>query len=44
MGGLDDLFALRFTVFRAFRAWGDVDDLFTLRFTALTAFRVWGCR
>ena len=42
MGGVDDLFALRFKLFRAFRAfrasehWG-VDDLFALRFTAFRA-------
>ena len=42
MGGVDDLFALRFTEFTAFRAWGSVDDLFTLRFTAFTEFTAWG--
>ena len=43
MRGVDDLFALRF---RAFRAWrsvvGSVDDLFALRFKAFRAFRAWG--
>ena len=42
MGGVDDLFALRFKVFRAFKAWGDLDDLFALRFRAFRAFRAWG--
>ena len=42
MGGLYDLFALRFIAFAAstvFRVWVWVDDLFALRFTA---FIVWG--
>ena len=42
VGGLDDLFALRFTAFTAFRDVGGVDNLFALRFTAFTAFKAWG--
>ena len=41
---VDDLFALRFTAFRAFRAVGGLHDLFALRFTVFRAYRVWGCR
>ena len=41
MGGVDDLFALRFTVIHSVQSVGDVDDLFALKFRV---FRVWACR
>ena len=43
MGGVDDLFALRFSI-QSIQSVGGVDDLFALRFTAFRAFKVWGCR